>query len=36
MHDEGPAPRGRMLVLFGLALAMVIAAIIVGPRLFAF
>jgi hypothetical protein len=34
-HDEGPEPRGRTLVLFGLALAMVIAAIIVGSALLA-
>ena len=35
VHDEGPEPRGRTLVLFGLALAMVIAAIIVGSALLA-
>jgi hypothetical protein len=35
LHDEGPEPRGRTLVIFGLALALVIAAIIVGAALLA-
>ncbi len=33
--DEGPEPRGRTLVLFGVFLAVMIVAIIVGAALMA-
>ena len=35
MEHEGPEPRLRTLVVFGVAMALVIAAIIVGAALLA-